>query len=842
MNQRIYNMMTRESHDDFPTADPKYPCTIDLNVKWELPLFCEQEIDTPKNLSSTLTLSGTDQSAFASTCLEYSKWCWSDLGEGVLPLLERWLVGGQPSITSQICDRCRIFFVKAGDHPDKTSVDIRMSGLLKDLISITQQLAWLTATFRLPKNGQLLCSEARFSWNNFELEGNIFMQPLEPANHGAHTCWHSMFAGQVLAVGFPVPERFEGEQGVELPFEVMAALGLIWYPFEHNGGTILKGHSTALLPVNITKGSVQWHFVTSGDQCVELSPDEIREKCPFNVSHKNMKKNITEIVRDLVSTEMPEDIPIWIGKRAFVGYFEKAEIHLGTKDSGYDKITISKARPEKSQLRISRDVTMTAGTEGQGVFGINFGSRITYGKTALARIRLEDGLTLDKLRNSIQVPILMYDVATKRGWLVPEINTILHLCLAWAAGQDDPDNVLGKMPFAEPSTGGQSAYDAIKSAIATDLPTSNDASTSVKFIEIVKYQYRQLCYIKQKQLEEVNRGFVPIFGLRVPSALGNPDRQLHGFEFIDISHSQEFIRRKYVEVGSLKGGEWPSVMSYRPDMAVLFCENLGEAIRPGGDQATCLSWSSVPADRYYLTAMTSCLKHLSVQDGEDEQHIKLSQNLYCTPVEEKETPCSCARGAWPCCNPLFKLSSHAPKHPPDIKSDSAVIIGGVEGRWRKFWGKQLARVKYVTRGDKVPVDDDLSTVCLPPSPSRRSSNDCHRGDESMMTVSARSNTAQPEDGSPSGEELPEDGEPPSDERSPKPTAQTKGKEPHKASSPAMISSFEPVELLPIASQQTECSSPSQKTRILSPKDSLQSPIPVVASGSGSRPTDLWDID
>ena len=78
---------------------------------------------------------------------------------------------------------------------------------------------------------------------------NLKQCRLEEVEHDANTSWHPLFATFVLALDFPIPIR-NGEVGVELPLEAMVELAGVIGAVECQGGVVLKGFSTAVLPVS----------------------------------------------------------------------------------------------------------------------------------------------------------------------------------------------------------------------------------------------------------------------------------------------------------------------------------------------------------------------------------------------------------------------------------------------------------------------------------------------------------------------------------------------------------------------------------------------------------------
>ncbi len=133
-------------------------------------------------------------------------------------------------------------------------------------IEVAEILAWLTADIRTSDSPEMKLSSALLSLRHcceeidrFEFE--IEPEPLATSVRSHDYPWHQVFPHSVIAVQFPARERFQGT-GVDIPPPLMATLAGATKPVEFRGGIILKGVSTALIPVRSLRGedAIQWHF------------------------------------------------------------------------------------------------------------------------------------------------------------------------------------------------------------------------------------------------------------------------------------------------------------------------------------------------------------------------------------------------------------------------------------------------------------------------------------------------------------------------------------------------------------------------------------------------------
>jgi hypothetical protein len=144
---------------------------------------------------------------------------------------------------------------------------------------IASQLAWTVATFKQPTDG-ITFSRAKIEdsfamtdpsedyYSNFSIGHDDSLDQSLEEDEGK--CWHKIFTGLNIAVGFPIPHRPDGMRGVELPFSLMTTFAGVAYPIEYKGGCVLKGEKNALFPVRrmesdysdsiVETSVVQWHL------------------------------------------------------------------------------------------------------------------------------------------------------------------------------------------------------------------------------------------------------------------------------------------------------------------------------------------------------------------------------------------------------------------------------------------------------------------------------------------------------------------------------------------------------------------------------------------------------
>ena len=143
-------------------------------------------------------------------------------------------------------DGCECDIIELEPYHGYSRSRVVATGTNENLIKVAQILAWIIATFRRPKHGELSYSTSAFTKTHDGVY-SISMLPLEPIQDSV--CWCPMFPSGIIAKDFPIPKR-HGEIGLEIPFNLMVVLGRVWYPMEYLNGFVLKGYSTILVPTS----------------------------------------------------------------------------------------------------------------------------------------------------------------------------------------------------------------------------------------------------------------------------------------------------------------------------------------------------------------------------------------------------------------------------------------------------------------------------------------------------------------------------------------------------------------------------------------------------------------
>ena len=104
-----------------------------------------------------------------------------------------------------------------------------------------QQLAWIGAAFRVPDVDRLSYSDLIIKADKWPDRTDFsFQYKTVPVPEDETSCWHGLFTRAVIARGFPVPTRNDNEIGLELSFEMMAALDGARHAMDFEGGLVVS--------------------------------------------------------------------------------------------------------------------------------------------------------------------------------------------------------------------------------------------------------------------------------------------------------------------------------------------------------------------------------------------------------------------------------------------------------------------------------------------------------------------------------------------------------------------------------------------------------------------------
>jgi hypothetical protein len=494
---------------------------------------------------------------------------------------------------------------------------VHVDGVEESIIQIAQQLAWLGSALRTSESGSVGRSEAQISaWTNnlpaiFEIE--FATDVLEEKS-----CWHDLFFNPVIAFNFPISSRDHGLIGLEIPIQMMAALGGASHAVEFKGGLMLKGFSCMFVPLQRHGNSIQWHFITNEDN-TRLEYLQADQQCPKRALLGSVDQE------SLAST------------RAFLGWWGKVTTNLGTTDAKYENINWS---PTKEASRPRTTPVLSIRLLNIIEVGVSFAMGPKDSKLHVSRTGHYEKL----LQHASKVSVVLYDTRDKRGWLVPSSAVIAHI--AKTRHFRKPFSIAGKPVDIISADPARNVCDAAEKMLlenrSTKLFDGDAGSSGLYFEQMVRDIWGSLEDLLGKGTE---REFTS-------DSLMSKGQRLLGWEFMDLVEERSPLHLKETIIKNSCGG-WIN-FAQEIDAIVLFASGFEDVIEPaeGSTNGLCHRWKHVPKDKDYLAAGIPILKtlyeragSLVTKENQTYQHRQWhhGQMLFENCLSNANSSCNCDR-------------------------------------------------------------------------------------------------------------------------------------------------------------------------------------------------------
>lgn len=255
-----------------------------------------------------------------------------------------------------------------------------------------------------------------------------------------------------------------------------------------------------------------------------------------------------------------------------------------------------------------------------------------------------------------RIPVLLYDVATKRGWLVDGASALLHIARSQVehppfrdVSQFNDRAVNKGIQFKHPDArGGPEA--------ASHMLTDEDNQRHIIIREFDRYEEDAKGKPKEKMSYRCFKDIVSatwdtfdkIYSAQdevrksAKQQLKNPfQKGIEGYEFMGIVSPHGPLTRRKVSLHT-NGTEWAGFVD-RLNAITLFGRNFGEIYEPTDEANLCTPWRTVPVDQEFLTVPVSLLKELKEYTWEDgkieEDSPELIKHVLWTPSEDAFKQC-----------------------------------------------------------------------------------------------------------------------------------------------------------------------------------------------------------
>jgi hypothetical protein len=612
--------------------------TITCVIEWELLQFVNTEGLCADDIDYLFTLSGDFRQAHADPLADNRVWM---TGKELLETLKICVAAASKKIFEPVFTRpdtrvspahqTQIQLFTANSESGKEYALANITGTFSYIVTIVYQLAWLTATLRIPTENTLTVSCIKFHSHRAqtgESLNRVFRMSLweqekvpQPDDEPGQ-CWTQLFTRSVLAYGFPfsAKNRPKVMRGLEVPFDIMASFAGVRFPLSLGERLIFASETNVLVPEICSEDSIQWHFDTI-ENVVGRAATISKAQAP------GLEKTDASKLRKC---------------RAFLGYSKFSEVVMGTTEFCDVKITTCEVPRTGPCLTFKNEGPLSVSTSAKGYFTANLGTTWKFKKGEMAQIEGSRLSLDDVLKRSARAPALLYDDRRCIAFLLSELSIVLQV--AATRLRNDSKLAASQIPRAIASSdGGTAAYEAVRAA--KNLEVQFGTGESKKYPDIVREFIDQL---EQRKIQKrINQSFSEISLRKGLRGWNYTDIQDRCFEFWERESPAHFFESRPVWWQLFKDSS----------VTILFGGDMSQPIRICQNQESpyCTSWDTIPTGHHLLLANVRELKELmsrvNIAGSSHSKRLMLTADLaWARPTNSRLFDMNCIPGGR--CNPL----------------------------------------------------------------------------------------------------------------------------------------------------------------------------------------------
>lgn len=477
---------------------------------------------------------------------------------------------------------------------------------------IAQTLVWLAAAVRSSNFTSLHESRASigFSLDDGAINCTIKSLPLTPLINFCKesSCWHALFTNSVVAIDYPQskPRSSESGQGLSISFEALRALARTTIITEDYKGFIIRGYQFSLVPVkNLTARkaespypdtTVQWHLLVNNPS------SEVTAASLYRVGDKTRLRSVAKNIETLRRFIVP-------GSHAFLGWCGKVNINVGTDTRNSQNGNVNHqaqaidepggyASPYRDpRLRLltsdardagrAKSISTISATVGGGGYGATGGTAAAFmiGESREVAVVGRIGPLKETLQTRSKENIVLYDTATRRAWMVPYLNVLLHLVhLRELSINLNRERTIVKMPFAAQisSSSDGPAWDAIQpylDLLDTENFNKHRLNRLNNHLSEKELQFKNALKLVdhlEYLVAMIDTAFKQNVAWRSKEMSLFHHSKIYGFEMEELSYAAS-LGYKEQKLHYTSGG-WAKMRRNREQ--VFFCSGIGDLITP----------------------------------------------------------------------------------------------------------------------------------------------------------------------------------------------------------------------------------------------------------------------
>lgn len=379
--------------------------------------------------------------------------------------------------------------------------------------------------------------------------------------------------------------------GLEMSFDLMVSLAAVEYPLVIDGGVVLIGYESAIVPTAVSDqgNAAQFHLIMGADGD---DNDEGRNTM-FNPYKAGLGRCDRFLTRDLEQFR---------SMRCFLGWCASAQLNLGTRHLPA-LVQYSGARETSKSAALDGVQTLfQLGLNPAGPLSATLGVQANYRFISHRRCFTPFGGYCSLLRETAAKTVALYDAAKRRAWLVPMLSLLLHMAHAYVL--NSVDGHADEVPLVDAHADATELIAVLEPLGERPILGHSNGTTSTAPDHVLLL--RQL-------LLGLRTNLLSTTELTKPST----PRTLHGFEFMDVVTAPDRgACMKTLELSSA-GQAWFPIVNAAD--AVVICANIGEVITPA---ASAMPRRSGKCDNLregsdYLAVTVLCLNRIARRRGSE---------------------------------------------------------------------------------------------------------------------------------------------------------------------------------------------------------------------------------
>ncbi|UKZ59991.1 uncharacterized protein TrAtP1_001279 [Trichoderma atroviride] len=410
----INNLITQSlvSSLQFGYHTPSRTCDAEFEIDWDIMAFLEKQqysTDSNETIERIITVTGSYQDSFITTCGQYINQTWPSSGEIIMQLVKDLVDGKARHPTSDPSTGTIL-----GAKIEGSKVMVTANGPMTCLVEVGEQLAWLGAALRVPPHDQgLACCSPFISvpaigtklapsvktilHHNVKFKIGFRDEIQQGFSRLNGKCWHNLFKNPMVVKGYPIPARVDKGTGAEIPFNIMAGLARTQRVDCFKGMTFIKGFSTLLVPTKRTGDMIFWHMFYNKD------------------GHR-----ISYLDNTITSLGYAKSLDLE-QCRHVLGWCEDAAFYAGSAKANYFVMNSALPPPHEGCSLVGTYVSPGRCLVGGPAFSLG---------TKDTPVHVSRSGYIPRLQWIATKYVLLWDESEKRGWLVNGTSALLHIVRA----------------------------------------------------------------------------------------------------------------------------------------------------------------------------------------------------------------------------------------------------------------------------------------------------------------------------------------------------------------------------------------------------------------------------